>query len=263
MRFSLSIAIVLSTFLWSGCGGNSSTSTGSSAAEFGIIPGNWDIVMLTLSNPNPGTGRAGGNLTQTGNTISGTLHMAGSRCFDPLDDLLVSGQASIRRITFTTAPVQGQTITFTSADFPPVLPVPNSVVVGSYTISGGICTAGEKGSFTASLMPTLTGTWKGSLLGLFNGDVTDTLSQTGPDPHGFYHLSGTFTFAGSPCFTSGTIANSQLFGGTMNAVIDTNDGGQTLLNAAFDTPPPRLDSTFSIQSGACSTNTGTATLIKQ
>jgi hypothetical protein len=263
MRFSLFLAVVLFMFLWSGCGGNSSTSTGSSTAEFGIIPGNWDIIMLTLSNPNPGSGRAGGNLTQTGSTISGTLHMAGSRCFDPLDDLLVTGQASARSISITTAPVQGQTVTFTSADFPPVLPIPNSVVVGSYTISGGACAAGEKGSFAASLVPSLTGTWKGSLLGLFNGDVTGTLSQTGPDPHGFYHLSGVFTFTGSPCFTSGTIANSQLFGGTMNAAIDTNDGEQTLLNATFDTPPPRLDSIFSIQSGACSTDTGAATLIKQ
>ena len=263
MRFSFFAMMGLSMLLWSGCGGSSSAPASAATPQFGIASGNWSIILLSQPGLNPGGGRAGGSLVQSGNTITGTLHIVDSLCFDLQDDLSLSGTAAKQNISFTSAPLRGQTIVFTSDDPPLVFSAASTVITGSYAISGGAC-AGEKGSFVAGLIPALTGTWKGSVTGLFTADVAGTLTQTGPDSHGFFHLSGSFTFDGLSCFSSGTIASSQMYGPITNAVLDTNDSGQTLLDTTFGSAPPQhLSAVFSIQSGACRPAVGIATLIKQ
>lgn len=57
------------------------------------------------------------------------------------------------------------------------------------------------------------------------GGLTAVMSQTGPDAQGFSQVSGTFSVTGSPCFTSGTIANNTTFAGDIGQMNVTMDSG--------------------------------------
>ena len=262
MRF-LGLVVLCGLVCLCGCGGSSGTTPVSQGPQFGIASGNWDLVMLTL--PFSSAMQAGGSLTQTGTTISGTLHITGSPCFDPVaDDVIVNGTASDGVISMTTVPVRGQTITLTSGSLPPPLPGSNTTIFGSWKLTGGTCADGLQGNVSARLVRSLTGTWKGNVTGLFNAGVTAVLTQTGPDAHGFFHLSGSFSFSGSACFTSGTISNSQLTGATFDVLINTSDAGQTELSGTMDNlGPAAMQSTFDILSGVCSGEFGLGRLTQQ
>jgi hypothetical protein len=277
MRFSWLAVYALVLVGVCGCGGtsNSLTSPTPQTAQFGIVSGNWGFSMLSFGSPAIGA-EGGGNLVQNGTNISGILHLSGSPCFDPLtDDLFVSGTATGSTtafdgvITFKTAPVRGQTITFTSGTLPPPIPGLNELMVGSFTLDGGTCAPGMHGSMSGVMVPTVTGTWKGAFTPFLAGATplaaTANLTQSGPDAHGFFQISGNLAFSGSKCFTAGTITSGSVLGMNATLTIATNDGGQVSFSPQL---PGRATSSgmeglYAIQTGACSFDGGDGLLNKQ
>lgn len=273
-RFLAVCAIFL---LWlAGCGGSSQNSTAPTpqTPQFGIVSGNWDLDMLSLS---PVLGmRAGGNLVQNGTAISGIIHVEGSPCFDPVaDDLIVSGTATGGAtafggaITFSTAPVRGQTFTFTSGSQPPTLPGLNNLLNGSFILTEGTCSPEVRGVLAGDVVSPVTGTWKGaftpSLVGATPLGVTANLTQTGPDAHGFFQITGSLAFTGSKCFTSGTITSSSILGANAKLTIATSDAGQVVFSPQLTSAGtgPSMEGLYAIQAGACSFDSGDGLLSKQ
>jgi len=253
LRLSVASAILLVAF---GCGGGSTPT-----AHGTIASGNWTLLLLSNATP-PLPLALGGSLMQQGNNISGLLHVPDSPCFDPLlDDVVVNGTVDGQTLTLSSVSVRGQTITMSA-----ILPIADSVSLlkGSYTSGGSTC-IGASGTVAAFLVPPLTGTFSGQVTGSFTSTVTANLTQTGPDAHGFFHLSGDFSFSGSPCFSSGTVTSSSLSGRLANFAINTNDGGQIAvagLNLMIGLTN-NLGVVLIVQSGTCAGFAGNGTLVKQ
>lgn len=214
-------------------------------------------------------------LTQNGNSISGTLFVTGSPCFDPVaDPLIVSGSVSSdfnapNALTLSSQPVRGQVLTVNATwdrSTPPTIPPataptnPVARLVGMSSVAGGSCA----GTFNVGIDQTdFSGTWL-VLMHSSSGataNLTAVMSPTGPDAQGFFHVSGTFAVTNSPCFTSGTI-NPNSFAGDIGALTVTMDTGQ-LVGSAYrliDFSQFGLDTvffTFTVHGGPCDGQTMT------
>jgi hypothetical protein len=276
MRSTWLAVYALALFGVCGCGGTSSSLTPATpqTAQFGIVSGNWGLTMLSFGSPPAFGAGGGGNLVQNGTTISGIIHLSGSPCFDPVtDDLVVSGTATgsttaFGVITFKTAPVRGQTITFSSGTLAPIAGL-NELLVGSFTLDGGTCAPGTHGSMSGVMVPSVTGSWKGaftpSLVGATPLAATANLTQTGPDAHGVFQISGNLAFSGSKCFTAGTITSGSILGTNATLTIATNDGGLVTFSPQLPdrAKGPAMEGLYEIQTGACSFDAGDGLLNKQ
>lgn len=261
------VAVALLSVSLAGCGGGGGSNE---TPQFTIATGNWTFPLVaSVGADDTYTGPfAGGLLSQNGNTISGILYVTGSPCFDPVADALtvqgtVSGDPNAANaLTFTTSTVRGQSLsvsaTWAQIFNPGLPPPPNSPpnpvsrLEGTWTITGGSCADAGKSRFK---LAGFTGSWRG--FGFFGGQLTGVaLSQTGPDAQGFSHLSGTFTVANSPCFTTGTVANTSFAGdiGQMNVVMDSGQlTGSAQATLLLDAGVYRSTITFNfvVHGGSC------------
>ena len=267
----------LLAILFSGCGGGGGGSN--ATPQFTIATANWTIPFSTVGFDDGYTGPfAGGLLSQNGNTISGILHITGSPCFDPVADaLMVQGTVSgdpnaANALTFTTSPVRGQSLslsaTWARLVDPGLPPPPNSPpnpvgrLSGTWAISGGSCTGTGQ---SAPRISDFTGSWRG--FSFFGGQLGGVvLSQTVPDAQGFSHLSGTFSVQNSPCFTTGTVANTSFAGdiGQMNVVMDSGQlTGSAQRTVLLDGGAFRSTITFNfvVHGGSCDGQSQTGFLL--
>lgn len=209
----------------------------------------------------PNNATAGGSLIQTGSTINGILYVDGSPCFDPVaDELIVTGKASndgSNTVTFSSAPIRGQVLTVNGSVLPlSIIPpnLPQFLLDGSATISGGAC-AGQVDSQLVNL--SLTNNWS---INVNAPPPTPTgtanLTQSAPDGSGISHVTGTFTFMNTSCFTSGTVFSSRVLGDSLQMTINT-DTGQLVGSGTFDVsvlmggPDIRVIFSAAIQGGTC------------
>jgi hypothetical protein len=266
MRFLGKIVLVLSGWLFLGCGGSGSSS-GPPGALFNIASGNWRIPLTSSAVPNDPA--VGGMLTQNGTSISGVLRVNGSPCFDPIiDQLMVSGsittdpQNQAGALSLSTAPIRGQVLTVSAEwdrtngpTLPPLTSPPNPVdrLFGDVTLTGGACATSV--SLVRIYLANYAGTWSGRVGGpTWQGNLTATISQSGPDAQGLFHVSGTFAVSGSPCFTSGVI-DSNSFAGDIESMTVTMDSGQlvgtarriVIIQAAVD----NINLDFVVHGGSC------------
>jgi hypothetical protein len=102
---AISIALVLA-----GCGGGSSSSN-NSTPSLTIQAGNWSILATSASDPTNPFG-IGGSLSQSGNNISGVVHVVNSAsCFNLNDDIPLSGTVVGQKVTLTSPTVDGAVLT--------------------------------------------------------------------------------------------------------------------------------------------------------
>ncbi len=271
-RIALLICIVLSVVI-SGCGGGS---PGSSATPLAIQSGNWSI--SGTSTAGNGSFVLGGSLSQTGNNISGIMHFfsANAACFNSADDIPFSGTITGQKVTLTSPSVAGEMLTVNATGS-------SMALSGSYSIipSPGVTTCigavTDQGMFTGSLVPSISGTWHGSLVSILTPGtpigVTANITQSStPDAHGFFPVTGTLTFTGSPCFTSGdiqsTVLPSNLAGSQLALTIVTNDtptAGLTSLSAALDVPSAgnSMTGSYVVRQGSCAVDAGSAHVTKE
>ena len=182
-----------------GCGGSASTPPSSNPSpQFTIVSGHWAMALMA-QQPSRGISLlVDGAISQSGNTLSGILHTQGSACFDDnLDDLIVSGTVAGSTFTLNTASLRGQVLSITAT---PALIQAGAVqgLSGTWNLTGGSCAS--SGMSTLLFTAPLNGTWSGPLTNGLTGTTTATLTQTGPDAHGFFPITGNFTFSGSALF---------------------------------------------------------------
>ena len=260
-----SIYIVSATFclLLSGCGGGGSAvpaPTPTPVPQLALTSGNWDFAAVSSSGP---SFLIGGNVVQTGTSVTGGLRVVNSACFTPSTPVPVSGTVSGQTATVTSAAVASQTINAT-------LTGSATSLTGTYSVTGTGCAGGDKGNIAGVLVPSISGTWKGTFISNAVAHpgvgVTATITEGAPDPSGLFVLSGNATYVGSACFATGTSATGSGMAGRTTDVILKNDDTSTVeFIGALNNPaaPTQINGTYTVTGGACGGDTGTGQLTKQ
>jgi hypothetical protein len=195
-----------------GCGGGSS-----STAPSGPLTGNWQF-NLTEEYPSATTLSVSGFVVDSNNTLTGSVQ--GPTIISSNLAHLCGGVGPI------TGSVSGQNVTFSVNpggavfNFAGTLASDNTIS-GTYQSLGGAClTKPTTGTFTASLIPTLTGNFTGTLTdstymaGLTGVSpaapisVTGTITQSSNAGDSSASLSGTITAVGYPCFQTVSLTGS-------------------------------------------------------
>ena len=262
MHSKVLVVLAFLAVLLAGCGGSSSSPGPTSTLT--IQSGNWNISASSIAAPGV-TFLAGGNLMQSGNSISGVVHIFNSTCFGQTTDVPVSGSVSGQSVTLSSPAIQGQTVTVS-------LNGSSTALSGTYSVAGTGCAAGDRGTVNANLVPSITGSWHGTFTSTANPgttvDATADLTQSATaDAHGLFAVTGTVTFTGSTCFTSGTIVQSVLAGGALELEITTNDQptpGDIGFLAFMDNPSAANAATglYQINAGTCSGDAGDGHITK-
>lgn len=182
--------------------------------------------------------RLQGNLTQNGNSMSGTMHLANLSCVPFNTDIPVTGTLSNSpdfRFDLSAVLPGGQNLSFSMSH-------PNgqqNFISGPYTFTGAAgCGVPDAGGGLVHTM-VLTGTWRATLSssGGTTSQMSLALTQTGPDAHGFFSATGTATITGGTCFSSATVdPASVLIGGGSQLILDDSkpgSGGKTILQGNF------------------------------
>ena len=243
--------------LLSGCGGGNS----SNPSAFSIQTGNWNINASSTAGGNDFI--IGGNLTQSGSSISGVMHFVHAVCFNLTTDVPVSGSVSGRAVTLTSAPFS-QVVTVSA------IAISATTLTGTYSAEG--CSAADIGTISANLVPSVTGSWHGTFTSTASSgttiNATANLTQSPTaDADGFFPVTGTVTFTGSPCFTSGTIVQSFAAGSVLGLEVTTNDQptpGDVIFAVIIDNPATSTAATgaYQIDAGSCNGDFGNGHITK-
>lgn len=249
--------------LMSGCGG--SPGSGSSAPTYDNLTGNWSLILIP-SNPLVVWPLPGGYLMNTNGAVSGTLHMNNSSCYSLTADIPVTGTlTSTGNIDLTSAAVGGQTLSITGVAIVFTIPPATETIGtinGTYTISGG-CADGQNGRVDGRLIPPVNGVYTGTFESVSgqNIGVSLNVSQAGPNADGEFSVSGPVTFTGSPCFTTGSITSSTIFGDYIDVTISaSNNGTMEFTGEILDTVPVEIDGLYKVTAGACAGDSGGGTV---
>jgi hypothetical protein len=247
------------TMAFAGCG------NGASLADTKLTQGNWSLVADS-SNQNTGTFSIGGNLTQAGQTLSGTMYVAGSACFDVSQPVLLTGDMSGEQVTLTSADVNGQVVSIAGTR------TTASALNGSYAITGG-CGAGDSGTVAAYAVPSMTGSWSGPVAGSGGPNVTLAMAltqATEASADGTFALTGTLAFTGSSCSVSGTVTNSSIAGSyiVLNGTTVETDGSVGTFSFSNvllgrNQSPQDIVGTYQVYFGLCDGDVQTLTLDRQ
>ncbi|HEY1938759.1 MAG TPA: hypothetical protein VGJ33_12555, partial [Candidatus Angelobacter sp.] len=259
------VCVVVVTFLAlliAGCGGNSSTAPSPTPTptpipsptptptpqQLAITSGNWDFAAASTSGTNF---LIGGNVVQTGTSVTGAMHVINSTCITPNISVPITGDISGQTATITSDAVASQTINAT-------LSGSATALTGTYTVTGTGCAGGDKGNIAGVLVPSISGTWKGTFVSNTVANpavgVTASIVEGAPDPSGLFVITGTATYVGSPCFASGTATTGSAMGGRTTDVLLTNDDGSTVeFLGSLNNPaaPTQLVGTYTVTGGLC------------
>ena len=152
-----------------------------------LTQGNWS--MTATSSGAVGTLYIGGNLTQIGSILAGSMLVIGS-CIDPSHTFAFSGTVNGNKVTLNTASASGEVITVTATG------TIGSALTGTYTVTGG-CDDGDSGTITAAAVPSINATWSGPISGSGGSNVTLAIAfsqATTASADGTFPLTGTVTF---------------------------------------------------------------------
>jgi hypothetical protein len=234
--------------------GGSGSGTGGNDVSFSLLD-NWQITMNSSVHPGT-TGSAGGLLINNGltNTVSGDFANIQPPCSSTAK---VSGTLNQRAIKFS-LDENGQSITLSGTINQNI-----SAISGTYTASSGGCTKDDAGTWNATRIPSVTGTWSGTL--------TPGSSMEGP----FQMLApltqdtlvgmvkGTATITGSPCFTSIALATPNFIAGQQLILTGQSGGANLQITGSVDLSGAWMTATYAISGGSCDGQTGSGTLTKQ
>jgi hypothetical protein len=254
------VVVASLALLIAGCGGNSSTPLPAQVQQLTLTSGNWDFAVASSSGTNF---LIGGNVVQTGTSVTGGLRVVNSACIAPSTPVPITGNISGQTATVTSANVASQTINAS-------LSGSATALTGTYTVTGTGCAGGDKGNIAGVLVPSISGTWKGTLISNTVANpgvgVTAPIVEGAPDPTGLFVITGSATYVGSPCFASGTAANGSAMAGRTTDVLLKNDDGSTVeFIGSLNNPaaPTQITGTYTVTGGVCDGDTGSGTITKQ
>jgi hypothetical protein len=249
MKYAASILVLVLSVFAVGCGGGGSSS-------YPDINGNWSLSGVSQFGLH---WFAGGHLSNADGSVTGTIHMLNSGCFNINSDVPFSGTISKSgTISLTSSPIANQVITVTGT-------MTGSTLSGNYTISGG-CSSGDKGTANGFSVPPFSNTYSGSFLSVsgISVPVKLALTQTNDaDAHGLYQVSGTTTFT-SKCFTTGKITASAVAGGYMDVIVSTDNGGMVqFVGEVTDPTAKTIAGSYWVTSGVCAGDYGSGSVSRQ
>jgi hypothetical protein len=242
----------------SGCGASD---------NLALTPGNWSMTAVSSSGA-AGTFYIGGNLTQNGSTLAGTMLVVSS-CIDPSQPVAFTGTVNGKKVTLTSASASGEVIAVTATG------TTGSALTGTYSVTGG-CDAGDSGTLTATAVPSISATWSGPISGSGGPNVTLAIAFTQAataSSDGTYALTGNVTFTGSSCSINGTVDSSFIAGpylvvnGTTNEQ-DGTTGSFTYTQVFLNNPgsPTSMKGTYAVGNDTdelCAGDQDTPTFTKQ
>jgi hypothetical protein len=232
------------------------------------LTGNWVLETTPTSSISPFTSLAGFINQETmtyaaSNNVTAALEAHPDTCYLGADLIPLVGTVKGVTLGLYSFDVNGQYVSISGTS-----DSSGSHLTGTYSIAGG-CANGAAGTFTGTRYAVLTGTYAGTF-SVHSGDtvqmaLTQNVLGTGS---GNFFVSGTATFAGITCFTSGTMTGGtgSIIGNTVQLDFTTNDanGSQVLVSGTID---PTADtftvSTATVSGGSCAGSLGQATLTLQ
>jgi hypothetical protein len=246
-RFWLSMLLGTLALAGAGCGGVAKSDV------TGLTRGNWSVTAIS-SNPAIGIFQVGGNLAQSGDVLSGTMYVAGSLCFDISQPMLLTGTVKDQQVTLASADVNGQVFSVVAAE------TTGSTLNGTYTITGG-CGSGDHGTVAANAVPSISGTWSGTVIGSGGPNVTLSvaLTQAGnASADGTFALTGSLIYTGSSCSVSGTVTNAFVAGSyiLLNGNTEETDGSvgtfsYNNVTLGDSRHPTNMTGTYEVYDGLC------------
>lgn len=195
MAFAVAI---LAVSLFAGCGGSGGTNGGGGTSST-FVPGKWTFSIFSNSGLFGPTAELDMDLDQSGGTISsdnlesvdsiscGGMHLDSSTGTVSGDKIHLVFSIDSEKMTFDATLAPGGTAV-------------GEASLGNWSADAGPCLGGQHGIFTANLIPSLTGTWTGTM-GLTNVNsfpsVTVMLAEDAD-----FNVSGSMAVTGDPCFSS-------------------------------------------------------------
>jgi hypothetical protein len=264
-----------------GCGSNNNLT---------LTQGNWSIAAISngglarqngkkhdgKSNVSEADIYIGGNITQTGSNIAGTMYIVDniSNCLTANNGIPFTGTVKGTQVTITSPSLNGAVITVLASG---TTTSTTTSLTGTYSVAGG-CADGDTGTVTANVVAPITGTWAGSLSNCAagtNGCSTATISvdmtqASTASSDGTFAITGNVTYTNSACSVSGTITSGSIAG--QFVVLDASTVDQSTNTGSFvyglsfvDSPttPANMSGTYNVTDGDCSGNTQNLTLSLQ
>jgi hypothetical protein len=233
---------------------------GSAIKNTTLTQGNWSASATSTKSAN--TILIGGNLTQSGSALSGTMYITGSdvTCnFDPAKAVKITGTVNGANVALSSESVGGQVITVAASGSV-------SALNGTYSIQGGACD-GDQGNVIANAVPSITGTWNGTVQ-VSGAPVTMSVALTQAataSNDGTFALSGTVTYTGSVCSSTTTLfAPSTITGGFVAVNANVGDGTFNYTGPLDSVIAPKnIVGTYSTSDSCAGDPDQTVTLTKQ
>ncbi len=217
MKILAKTLLALLLLICTGCGGSSSSTPASAP-----LSGNWQLSLVQNYPTPPAQLSVSGFLTEANNALAGSVQ--GPTITDAKGTITCGGVSPL------TGTISGQNVSLTVSpggttfNFTGTVSSDNTSMSGVYQGQAGACfNDPTTGTWTASLIPALNGSFSGTIsnsqyMSAFNGSssvkVTGTLSQTPNAGSNSASLSGTITAQNYPCFATasltGTISGSNV-----------------------------------------------------
>lgn len=256
--------------LLSGCTTERVAITGGGGVEdSNYITGNWVIQLTATSGGTPFTQFAGfidEDQSATDGKNDATAALQGESpdaCYAGADVMPLFGNVTGATVYFYSFDVNGQYFTINATKN-----TGSTQMTGTYSVAGG-CDNGAAGTLTGTRYAVLNGTYSGSVTANAAETMNLKLTQnTGGTGAGTFFVSGSATFQGISCFTTGTMADTSgtILGNAVQLAFTTNEanGSQVILAGTIDPTADTLTITSAnIQGGDCSASLGGATLTLQ
>jgi hypothetical protein len=257
MRRFASALLVLPAIL-AGCGGSSGPiASGNPVATYPTLTGNWTV--LATSNLTGATYLLGGSIANSEASVSATLQVLPfeSGCLPTGEPITFTGAiTSGGAISLASAAVANQTISISGSS------LFGNTINGNYKITGG-CAAGDSGTVLGAIIPSYAGAYTGTIQPYSGTQIGASMSlvQSGPSAGGEFNVSGTATFSGSSCFTTGTITSSVVLGEYIQITMSTDKGGTVQLTGLGTGPQVMtIVGTYQVTAGPCAGTVGSVSI---
>jgi hypothetical protein len=250
---TLAISLLFATIIFTGCGSGSGSN---SMPGKPIDPsGNWSMKLTDASNHQM---LFSGLFSQTGSTVTAlNILDAGNPAPFSCTGSMSMSNGTVQNVDQFSGDVAGGWGTF---HFASTLNAAGTHAGGTYTLTAGAqgncANIASSGTFTGDEVPSVSGTWSGTVscasncpVGATSGTISATLTQN--DSTGA--VTGTYAVSGLPDISSGTFSTGQfdfLSGASWQDTVTDNNGnvyaiaGGPVQGAPFNSAGLGLDKTF-------------------
>lgn len=229
---------------------------------YGSLTGDWVFQITPTSGNTPFTSLAGyidqASSSGTSSSLTAAFQaQSPASCYDGATLVPFYGDIQTTSVSLNSFDVNAQFMTITATK--------NSAgtsLTGTYAINGG-CANGAAGNVTGTRYAAMNGTYSGTAgPGAVQLTLAESTTGTGS---GTFLITGSATFAGVSCFTSGTLSGTagSILGNVATLNFTTNEASQSTIQVKGTIDP--LASVFTVSSmqvtgGGCAGSLGAGTL---